>query len=73
MAKELTHPNYKCPKCNNRKYTSESISTTGSGWSRIFDMQNKKFTAVSCNNCGFTELYKGKHSNLSNIFDFFTS
>lgn len=73
MSSELTHPNYRCSKCHNRTYTSESISTTGSGWSRIFDMQNKKFTAVSCTQCGYTELYKGKHSSLSNLLDFITN
>lgn len=70
----MEHRNYKCPKCSNRSYETDRISTTGSGLSKIFDLQNRKFTAVSCTRCGFTEMYKGnKASTIENIFDLFTT
>lgn len=28
---------------------------------------------VSCTNCGYTEIYKGSTSTLSNVFDLFTN
>lgn len=70
----MQHQNYKCPKCNNRSFETDTISTTGAGLSRFFDLQNRKFTAVSCNGCGYTEFYKGNRaSTISNIFDLFTT
>jgi hypothetical protein len=40
----------------------DTISTTGSGLSKMFDIQNRKFTAVTCTNCGYTELYRAQSS-----------
>lgn len=62
-----------CPKCNNNSYETDQFQATGGNFAKIFDVQNKKFTTVSCTRCGFTELYKGKTDDLMNIFDFFTS
>ncbi len=67
-----THLNYKCPKCGNPEYNVDQIRTTGGGFSKIFDVQNKKFVAVSCTRCKYTELYKSETTALGNIFDFFT-
>lgn len=64
---------YVCAKCSHGQFESEEIRTTGGRFSKIFDVQNKKFVAVSCKNCGFTELYKGKTSTLGNVFDFITN
>lgn len=64
---------WKCPKCQCHEYDTDTIATTGSGWSKIFDMQNRKFTAVTCVNCTYTEFYRGKTSTLGNVFDLFTS
>jgi len=49
------------------------IRVSGGFWSRIFDVQNKKYTAVTCDQCSYTEFYKGASSTLGNIFDFFTN
>ncbi len=62
-----------CPKCQCMQYETDQFAATGGGFSKIFDIQNKKFFTVSCTQCGFTELYRGKTSTLGNIFDFFTS
>ena len=64
---------YVCTKCGKGQFESEEIRTTGGRFSKIFDVQNKKFVAVSCLSCGYTELYKGKTSTLGNIFDFVTN
>lgn len=65
--------NYVCPKCGNKEYEADEICTTGSGFSKILDVQNKKFSVVTCTKCKYTELYKAKTSTLENIFDLFTS
>ena len=64
---------YVCPKCGNRQYKVDEIRATGGAFSKIFDVQNKKFTTVSCTRCFYTEFYKAKSSALGNIFDFFTN
>ena len=49
---------YVCPKCGNRHYEVDQIQTTGGNFSKIFDVQNKKFTVVTCTQCGYSELYR---------------
>ncbi|MBU3820611.1 zinc ribbon domain-containing protein [Flavobacteriaceae bacterium XHP0103] len=65
--------NYVCPKCNHTEYELSEMRATGGTLSKIFDVQNKKFSSVTCKRCTYTEFYKTKTSALSNIFDFFTS
>lgn len=62
---------YECAKCGNRDYDTDEITTTGSTFSKFFNVQNRKFTAVSCTRCNYTEFYKGDTSTLGNIIDFF--
>jgi predicted nucleic-acid-binding Zn-ribbon protein len=65
---------FSCVKCNSWEYEVDNIRTTGSGFSRFFDIQNRKFTAISCKRCGYTELYKaGRGSTAGSILDFITS
>ena len=73
MKNNLAHMNYRCPKCNSRQYRTEIVSTTGGLFTKIFDIQHRKFTAVICEQCTYTELYKTKSSQLANVFDFFTN
>lgn len=65
--------NYKCPKCGNAEYETDEIRTTGGTLSKLFDVQNKKFAAVFCTRCKYTEFYKADTSMLGNIFDLFTN
>lgn len=61
---------YHCPKCGNTQAEVDEIRTTGKGFTRLFDIQNRKFTAASCTRCKYTEFYKGNASMLGNIADF---
>lgn len=65
--------NYTCPKCSNTTYEVGEMRATGGTLSKIFDVQNQKFTSVTCSRCTYTEFFKAKTSALSNIFDFFTN
>lgn len=64
---------YKCAKCGNKTYEVDEIRTTGGAFAKIFDVQNKKFTIISCTQCGYTELYKRTTSTFGNVVDFFTN
>jgi predicted nucleic-acid-binding Zn-ribbon protein len=63
---------YRCPKCGNSAYETGQIRAAGGFWSKIFDVQGRKFTTVSCTRCRYTEIYKADSSMLGNIFDLFT-
>ena len=63
--------NYQCPKCSNIACEIGEIRTTGSFWTKFFNIQNKRFTTVTCAQCKYTELYQSTTSKKENIFDFF--
>ena len=63
--------NYKCPKCGNNEYETGEFRATGGFLSKVFDVQNRKFTTVTCTNCQYTEIYRADSSMLGNIFDLF--
>lgn len=58
-----------CPKCGHSETELDEIATTGGGLSKFLDVQNRSFTVVSCTNCGYAELYKGRSSG--NMVDLF--
>ena len=64
---------YVCAKCQYTKCDTDEFRATGGNVAKIFDVQNKKFTTVSCKQCGYTEIYKGSTSGMGNVLDFFTS
>ena len=61
---------YQCPKCGNPTYVTDQFQATGGNLAKFFDVQNKKFIAISCTRCGFTELYRSETSTGSNVLDF---
>ena len=73
MKDNLKYLKYTCPKCGNRDFKMQTVSTTGGLFSKIFDIQHRKFTAVICTRCTYTELYQTKSSQIENVFDFFTN
>ncbi len=61
---------YVCPKCGNTSFESDQFQATGGDFSKLFNVQNKKFITVSCTQCGYTELYRAKTSTGMNVLDF---
>lgn len=68
----MKHRRWSCLRCAGNEYETGEIRVAGGFWSRVFDVQNKKYSAVTCERCGFTEFYKCDVSTLGNVFDFFT-
>ncbi|MFW5916816.1 MAG: zinc ribbon domain-containing protein [Halorubrum sp.] len=58
-----------CPKCGGTETETDEIATSGTGLTKMFDVQNRRFVVVSCVNCGYSELYKGQSTG--NAIDFF--
>ena len=69
----MNNSKYICPKCRNTQYETDEFRATGGFLSKVFDVQNKKFTTVTCTRCKYTEIYKASTSMLGNIFDLFTN
>ncbi|KPK98016.1 MAG: GTP-binding protein [candidate division Zixibacteria bacterium SM23_73_2] len=65
--------NYKCPKCSNTAYETGEFRAPGGFWSKIFDVQGRRFSTVTCTRCKYTEIFKAESSMLGNIFDLFTN
>lgn len=61
---------YLCAKCGNTAFESSEMRATGGFLTKIFNIQTKRFTTVSCTRCSYTELYRTDSSTLGNIFDF---
>jgi predicted nucleic-acid-binding Zn-ribbon protein len=68
----MTGLNYKCPKCENTSCDIDEFRATGGFLTKVFDVQSKKFSTVTCTRCKYTEIYRADSSMLGNIFDFFT-
>lgn len=67
----MQHRNWQCPKCNHRNFETGQISGTGGFFSKFFNIQNQKFTTITCGQCQYTEMYKEETSTIGNVLDFF--
>lgn len=47
----------RCPLCNSEELENDTVIMQGK-WSRLVNYANKKYTAISCKNCGYTMLFK---------------
>ena len=65
--------NYKCPKCSHTSYETGEFRAPGGFWSKIFDVQGRRFSTVTCSRCKYTEMFAAETNKLGNIFDFFTN
>jgi len=68
----MEHLDFTCPKCGGTDYEVGQFRATGGILTKVFDVQSKRFTTVTCSRCRYTEMYKADSSMLGNIFDFFT-
>ncbi len=70
----MQHENWSCPKCNHKECEIGEIRVAGGFWTKIFNVQSKKYASVSCLKCSYTEFYRGQPSSrIENVFDFFTN
>jgi predicted nucleic-acid-binding Zn-ribbon protein len=54
---ELLARKFVCPKCEQRGADVERLAMSGTGLSRLFEVQHHRYAFVSCHNCGYTEVY----------------
>ena len=51
---------FRCAKCSEQGAHVERLSMSGTGISRLFEIQPYRYAFASCNNCGYTEVYNLK-------------
>ena len=51
---------FACSHCGQHGAHVERLAMSGTGISRLLEIQAYRYAFVSCNNCGFTEVYNLK-------------
>jgi predicted nucleic-acid-binding Zn-ribbon protein len=46
-----------CPKCNHRGAKVERLAMSGTGFSRLLEIQAHRYIFAACPNCGYTEVF----------------
>jgi predicted nucleic-acid-binding Zn-ribbon protein len=46
-----------CARCGHQGAHSERLALSGTGLSRLFEVQAYRYAFVSCTNCAYTEVY----------------
>ena len=59
-----------CPKCESTEYSEDTVTMTGKTWSRFMNIQNRKFLALTCSKCNYTEFYKGVSTGWESVVEF---
>ena len=55
--KEQLAEAFVCSKCGSKGGRAETLAMTGTGISRLLEIQHHRYVFVSCHNCGYTETY----------------
>jgi predicted nucleic-acid-binding Zn-ribbon protein len=69
----MKNSKWSCVKCGNLDFKVGEMRVAGGFWSKIFDVQASRYSAVTCEKCTYTEFYRTKSSSLGSVFDFLTN
>lgn len=61
---------YACPKCGTRTCEIGEIRTASSYFTKIFNIQNRRFSSVTCTQCRYTEFYNMPSKKIGDVLDF---
>lgn len=51
---------FRCEKCDHQGAHVEKLAMSGTGFSRLLEIQPYRYAFTSCHNCGYTEIYNLK-------------
>jgi predicted nucleic-acid-binding Zn-ribbon protein len=54
---DLLAQKFVCPRCGNQGGRTDRLSMSGTGISRLLEIQQYRYAFISCLNCGYTEVY----------------
>ncbi|MBO8164370.1 MAG: hypothetical protein H0Z34_11720 [Brevibacillus sp.] len=53
----MIQKHFTCSKCRGTHCHTKEVAMTGTGLSKLFDIQHNHYLFVSCTNCGYVEVY----------------
>ncbi|WP_337588379.1 zinc ribbon domain-containing protein [Paenibacillus gorillae] len=72
---DMIQHKFHCAKCGDDECEVKEVAMTGTGLSKLFDIQYNHYLFVSCCNCGFVEVYNpdiirgSKTGSVSTVLD----
>ncbi len=64
---------FTCPRCHSKGGSGHKLAMSGTGLSRLLEIQPYRYAFISCNNCGYTEVFNlsilEKRSDLGTFLD----
>lgn len=70
---EILAETFTCKHCHDTGAVVERLALAGTGFSRFIDVQHRHYAFVSCDNCGYTEVFNlrmlEKKDNLGTFLD----
>ncbi|WNR42112.1 zinc ribbon domain-containing protein [Paenibacillus roseipurpureus] len=54
---EIISQRFSCSKCKHTECNVNEVAMTGTGFSKLFDIQHHHYLFVSCRQCGFVEVF----------------
>jgi len=60
---------FTCAKCGSGECEVGEFFATDSLLTKMFDIQNVRFSTITCCTCSYTEIYKGTKDTLMNVLD----
>ncbi|MEQ4486106.1 zinc ribbon domain-containing protein [Cohnella silvisoli] len=54
---DIIENKFKCSKCKHEECRAKEVAMSGTGLSKLFDIEHNHYLFVSCLNCGFVEVY----------------
>jgi hypothetical protein len=70
MKNEIPPIKYTCPKCGGRQYELKGVIIQHSQVSQVLSIPGRRYTAVICNRCRYTEFYNLPVKRINEAFDF---
>lgn len=70
MKSETPMLRYSCPKCGSKNYSLKSVRIDNSAFSQAFSIPGRRYTAVICERCRFTEFYNIPLKRIDEAFSF---
>jgi hypothetical protein len=64
---------YSCPKCGSKTFSTGTMWVSRSIFSKIFDIQSRRYSAVICSACKYTEFYHLPLKRLSEVLEYTTN
>lgn len=60
---------YSCPKCGSKNFTTSTMWVSKNIISKLFDIENNRYSVVICSECKYSELYRLPLKRLGEVIE----